>query len=128
MTDPSAPATPPASRLTVFYVVLAALTAAVAAIIISIGTGEDAQPEIAGGYDVAGENACLGPQFDLKQSGQFVNLENADETLGGRLRFEEGELTGDVDCISGGTQDIDARVEGGTITGTLAGEEVSAEF
>lgn len=128
MTDPGSPTTPPASRLTAFYVVLAVLTAAVAAVVISIGTGEEAQPEIRGGYDVAGENACLGAQVDVKQSGQFVNIENADETLGGQLRFEDGELTGDVECISGGTQELDARVEDGTITGTLAGEEISAEF
>ena len=76
--------------------------------------GEDkkAQPSIAGGYDLQAPNDCFGtppapaagkplpatappqaavagPSFDVKQSGQFVNLSNTQGTLGGKLRLEE---------------------------------------
>ena len=91
------------------------------------GRGPDQpQPAIAGGYDIQGENACLGPKFDVKQSGQFVNLDNAKGTLGGKLEFEDGELTGDVDCVEGGEQELDARAADGAIAGTLGGEEFEA--
>ena len=128
MTAPDSPATPPRSRLAGFYVVLAVVTAIVAAVVISVGADRDAQRPIAGGYDLSGENACLGPKFDLRQSGRFVNIENADETLGGALEFEDGKLTGDVDCIEGGTKELDAGIEQGTITGTLADDQLSAEL
>ena len=76
--------------------------------------GEDkkAQPSIAGGYDLQAPNDCFGtppapaagkplpatappqaaaagPSFDVKQSGQFVNLSNTQGTLAGKLRLEE---------------------------------------
>jgi hypothetical protein len=128
MTDPGKAPTPPRGRLVAFYIGLAVITAAVVAVVISIGTGEDPQPPIAGGYNVSGESACLGPQFDLKQSGQFVNAENAEETLSGSLRFEDGKLTGTVDCIDGGSQELDATVEENTLSGTLGGQPLSAEL
>ena len=96
-------------RLAVFYVVLAVIVAAVVIVVIDEGKDEKAQPSIAGGYDTAGPNACLGkaapptgaplpataptqpapagPAFDVKQSGQFVNLSNIQGTLGGKLRL-----------------------------------------
>ena len=104
----------PKSRLTVFYVVLAAVTASVAAIVVSARVRtRRAQPSIAGGYDArrrrtpasarppappAGkplpqtapaQAASAGPSFDVKQSGQFVNLSNTQGTLGGKLRLDE---------------------------------------
>src|SRR6476660_6763677 len=110
--------------MTIYYAVLALLTAAVAAIVISAGHDEKAQPSIAGGYDATGPVACLGapppkpagaplpitaptqpavlgPSFDVKQSGQFVNLSNTQGTLGGKLRLKNGKLTGDVSCVTG---------------------------
>jgi Kef-type K+ transport system membrane component KefB len=102
---------------------------AVTAVVISKGDDEHAQPSIAGGYDLVGENACFGPppaqpkgralpatapaqpqpagpSFDVKQSGQFVNFSNTQGTLGGKLRFEAqegqaGRLHGTVDCVNG---------------------------
>ena len=76
-------------RLVAFYLVLAALTVASVALVIAAGADEEPQPEIAGGYHAA-TPACLGQEFDVKQSGQFVSLDGAGE-LGGALRFEQGE-------------------------------------
>ena len=94
----------PASRgrMTLYYAVLALITAAVAAVVISAGHDEKARPSIAGGYDARGPVPCLGPSFDVKQSGEFVNFTNNQSTLSGRLRLKGGgKLTGDVDCVNG---------------------------
>ena len=148
-------------RLTIYYVFLAIAVAVVAALVISEGESKEAQPSIAGGYDLQGENACIGtppapatgkplpqtapaqppvsgPSFDVKQSGQFVNLSNTQGTLGGQLRLEEKarpdgsrELTGDVDCVNGGTQEFEGTAtpgEKGTIQGTLDGRQFAADL
>jgi Kef-type K+ transport system membrane component KefB len=130
MPDGNAPLpTPPKRRLTIFYVVLAAATAIVAAVVITAGEDRTPQPAIAGGYDVTGAAAkCLGPQFDVQQSGQYVNLTNAKETVGGKLTFKDGKLTGDVDCVEGGGQAIDAKVADGVVAGTLGATPVKAEL
>ncbi len=112
-------------RLLVFYVVLAVLTASCAAVVIAAGGDESPQPEIAGGYHDAAP-ACLGSDFDLKQSGQFVSLESADGDLGGALRFENGRLTGDVTCVDGHQARLDGRVAGRRIVGRLDGRPVRA--
>ena len=122
----------------VFYVLLALVTAVVATVVLTKGGDEQAQPSIAGGYDVAGENDCLGggapaavgrplpktapaqpqaagPSFDVKQSGVFVNISNTQGTLSGKLRLEPAAndqatrgLHGDVGCVDG----TEARFEG----------------
>src|SRR5215218_6422868 len=119
--------------LAVYYGVLLAAVAAVAALVVSIGDDEEAQPSIAGGYDLSEPNPCFGeppappsgaplpptappqpevagPSFDVRQSGQFVNLTNTQGTLGGELRLEEEarpdgsrELRGEVQCVNGKT-------------------------
>src|SRR3954470_20056409 len=73
-----------------------------------------------------------GPSFDVKQSGQFVNLSNSQSTLGGRLRLHDGgKLTGDVDCVNGksahftGTAAAGAQ---GVIQGSLGGLPVTANL
>jgi Kef-type K+ transport system membrane component KefB len=128
------PRGPLAARLTAFYAVLAAITVAVVIIVIDQGQGEHAQPVIAGGYTASAPNSCLGPvpkppggvplpatapaqpktagpSFNIVQSGQFVNLTNNQQTLGGQLRLSSHalsggghRLTGTVDCVSGGKQ------------------------
>jgi Kef-type K+ transport system membrane component KefB len=143
---------PQRSRLTIFYAFLAVVTAAVAIIVISAGKDEKAQPSIAGGYDAAAPNACLGaplppssgpplpptapaqpkpggPSFDVKQSGQFVNFTNAQGNLGGKLRFKDGRLTGGVSCVNGRTEPFAGTVTPGSkgaIQGTLGGQPVMA--
>ena len=102
MASETATPAPRRSRLLVFYGFLAVMVIVVSVVVIAAGQDREHQPPIAGGYDVIGANSCLGPKFDLKQSGRFVNLDNADESLSGRLEFEDGRLTGDVDCVEGG--------------------------
>ena len=115
-------------RLIALYTVMAVLVTVVFVIVIAEGEDREPQPGIAGGYDVIGENACLGAKFDVRQSGQYVNLDNTKGTLGGQLEFDEGELTGDVDCVDGDTAELDAVAEGGFVRGTLAGDEIEAEL
>jgi len=145
----------------VYYVFLALAVAVVAALVVTAGEDKQAQPSIAGGYDLQGPNACIGtppapaqgkplpatappqaqvsgPSFDVKQSGQFVNLSNTQGTLGGKLRLEEKAgsdgsrpLTGDVKCVNGGSQEFDGSAtpgDKGTITGTLGGSKVAADL
>jgi K+:H+ antiporter len=149
------------ARLVVIYVVLGLITAGVVAVVAAAGDDKQAQPSIAGGYDAEAPDACLGappkpsagsplpstapgqaavagPSFDIKQSGRFVNLSNAAGTLGGRLKLSEKAasdgtrtLTGDVSCVAGGKQPIDAKVATGakvSITGTLGGRPVTADL
>jgi Kef-type K+ transport system membrane component KefB len=121
-------AAPRSRRLIALYVVLAVATTAVVSVVLAVGSNEEAQPAIAGGYDVtAGDMACLGERFDVKQSGQFVNLDNPDESLGGKLRFENGRLEGDVSCVKGGERRLDVKVGDGTLTGRVGDADVTAE-
>jgi Kef-type K+ transport system membrane component KefB len=141
--------------MTIYYAVLGLLTAAVAAVVLSAGHDEKAQPSIAGGYDATAPVACLGapppkaaapplpstapvqpsvngPSFDLKQSGQFVNLSNSQSTLGGRLRLRDGgKLTGDVDCVNGKSAHFTGTAASGAqgvIQGSLGGLPVTANL
>ena len=121
--------TPPKGRLTVFYVVLAVATAITAFLVIDAGKDKEGQPSIVGGYDTTGAAmACLGPQFDVKQSGQFINLDNAKSTLSGKLKWKDGSLTGSVNCLEGGEQEIQGKVADGVISGTLGGQPLAAEL
>ena len=121
-----------ATRLIVFYAILAVIGVAVVVFVVSKGGNEKAQPSIAGGYTLAAANPCIGPSpkpapglplpptaptqlpatgpsFNVLQSGQFVNFTNNQNTLGGQLRLSEQtlpgnshRLTGTVNCVSGG--------------------------
>jgi Kef-type K+ transport system membrane component KefB len=115
-------------RLTIFYVVLFAAGAVVAALSISAGEAEETAPPIAGNYALSEESECLGSAFDLKQSGEFVNVTNPDETVSGSLRFEPPALTGPVTCPDGSEAELDAEVDGAAIEGTLGDEDLAAEF
>ena len=121
-----------ATRLIVFYAILAVIGVAVVVFVVSKGGNEKAQPSIAGGYTLAAASPCIGPvpkpaggiplpptaptqvpaagpSFNVLQSGQFVNFTNNQNTLGGQLRLSEQtlpgnshRLTGTVNCVSGG--------------------------
>jgi Kef-type K+ transport system membrane component KefB len=121
-----------ASRLIIFYAIIAVIGVAVVIFVVSKGGEEKAQPAIAGGYTLAAASPCIGPvpkppggiplpataptqvpasgpSFNVLQSGQFVNFTNNQNTLGGKLRLDEKtlpgnshRLTGDVSCVSGG--------------------------
>ncbi|MEA2445719.1 MAG: hypothetical protein QOJ12_3011, partial [Thermoleophilales bacterium] len=159
MAEPAASRAIPKSRLIVFYVALFAITAAAAIFVISSGSDKKGLESIAGGYDAAAPNACLGtppakakgrplppttpiqpvvagPSFDVKQSGQFVNLSNSQKSIGGKLRFEGSQnaagarkLTGDVSCTNGKTAKFVGQATTGdkaVISGTLGGQPLAA--
>jgi Kef-type K+ transport system membrane component KefB len=116
-----------ARRLGVHYVILVGLVAAVVATAVSVGTGKHAQKAIAGGYDVVAGGQCVGPKLDIAQSGRYVNVSNAQSTVGGSLLFEHGRLTGTIHCAAGGSEAIDATVAaGGIVSGTLGGHPLLA--
>lgn len=115
-------------KLIALYAVMGVAVVAVTFAVIAAGHDRDPQPEIAGGYDVQGQSACLGPRFDVRQSGQFVNFDNTKGSVGGSLEFDDGELTGEVECLDGDELRIDARADDDVITGTLGGESLRAEL
>jgi Kef-type K+ transport system membrane component KefB len=112
--------------LIAIYVVMAITVAVVAFFVIRAGEDVEAERPVAGGYDLAEPDPCLGQSFDLRQSGEFANLENADGTLSGALRAQDRELTGDVSCVDGETSELEAEVSEEQMTGTLGGREFEA--
>lgn len=112
--------------LTAIYIVMAIAVAVVATVVFSAGRDLEAEPSVAGGYDLRDADGCLGASFDLRQSGEFVNVENADGTLGGSLRTDQGELTGDIECLDGGTQELDAEAGEDELRGTIGGRPIEA--
>ena len=74
----------------------------------------------------------------MLQSGQFVNFTNNQGTLGGKLRLNEKtlangghKLTGNVECVNGGSKAINAIATPGakaSIAGTLGGASFVANF
>jgi Kef-type K+ transport system membrane component KefB len=148
-------------RMTIYYVVLAAIVAVVAFLVISSGQDEKAQPSIAGGYDASGPVACLGappakptgaplpstapsqpsvlgPSFDVKQSGEFVNFSNTQGNLSGQGRIKGSggadaprKLTADINCVNGKTAKFTGTVTPGSkgaIAGTLGGAQIAANL
>src|SRR3954452_7308794 len=104
-----------------------AVTAVAVAMIVA-GQDRKAEPEVAGGYEVERGDSCLGRRFDLKQSGRYVDLQNGSGTLSGALKLQDRRLTGEVDCVGGGSRHIDAQLRGPRIRGTLGAEPVSAQL
>ncbi len=115
-------------RLTAYYIVLLAAVAVVATYVLSVGAETEPQTAIAGGYDVSPGEACLGDQVDLRQSGQFVSMQRADGSTVGKLRFENDRLTGDVSCLEGGKQPLEAEHSGQRFVGTVGDEELQLDF
>jgi Kef-type K+ transport system membrane component KefB len=112
--------------LIAIYVVMAIAVAVVATVVFT--AGQDLSPEkpIAGGYDLERADSCLGETFDLRQSGEFVNIENADGSLSGSLRNEGGNITGDVSCVKGGSDELDADAGERAVDGTIGGRDFQA--
>src|SRR5947209_5283725 len=81
-TASGSPGSPSRLFVIVYYAVLAIFTAVVVVIAVTAGSSKHAQPAIAGGYDVTSRSACLGPTFDLAQSGRFVDVSNVAGTVG----------------------------------------------
>src|SRR3954451_12791948 len=112
--------------LLAIYVVMGIAVAVVTAVVFSAGQDLDAEKPLAGGYDLPKPDPCLGASFDLRQSGEFVNIENSDGSLSGALRDEDGHLTGDVTCVSDGTAGLDARAGERALEGTIGGRPLDA--
>jgi Kef-type K+ transport system membrane component KefB len=114
-------------RLVLGYVVVIAFLAAAIAISIGIGRGREHAPPIGGFYKSA--NACLGSDFKLGQSGEFVDLSQG---VTGKLRLQGGHLTGTVNCASSGTAPVDLVPHGSgtaiTLAGTVASSPADAKF
>lgn len=115
-------------RIALFYLVVLAVVAAGVAISVALGSDQEAQPSIAGGYLLSAPSECLGEELELSQSGQFVNLKNEAETLSGELRFRDPDLEGDVRCLGGERVPLAAGVEGELIRGEAGGERFEARF
>ena len=109
------------------YVAVGLFLAAALAVSIGIGSGRHASPPIGGFY--SSTSACLGNSFKLAQSGQFVDLSGG---VTGKLRFQDGHLTGTVNCASGGTAHADLAVTGtgssAMLAGTVGSSQATAKF
>ncbi|HXZ57553.1 MAG TPA: cation:proton antiporter [Gaiellaceae bacterium] len=114
-------------RLIGGYVVVIGFLAAAIAISIGIGRGRDHAPPIGGFYKSG--SPCLGSNFKLAQSGEFVTFSQG---ATGNLRFQSGHITGSVKCASGGTVQADLVPHGSgtstTLTGTLGSSPATAKF
>jgi K+:H+ antiporter len=107
----------------------AVLAFLIAAVVVSLHFGhkENAKAAIAGSY--SSSNACL-KAFDVKQSGQYVDLSGAGST-GGKLILSHGRLHGDVTCQDGSTLPMSLAIPAGPpklYSGTLGGQPFQAKF
>jgi Kef-type K+ transport system membrane component KefB len=105
------------------YVVVGAILAAAIAISLSLGRTRHPAPPVAGYY--SSNSKCLGRDFRLDQSGEFVDMSGGPS---GKLRLQNDHLTGTVTCSGGATAALDLAVHGKLLTGTLAHAPVTARF
>ncbi|MCB8971772.1 MAG: cation:proton antiporter [Solirubrobacterales bacterium] len=113
-------------RLTAFYVGLAIFTAVGLIVGFSLGSKDDPEEEVAGLYASDPPDACLGESFDVRQSGQFASIGNADDSAGGSVTIEDGHMTGTVDCLDGSSAEVDVQVGDGEISGTVGSGKIAA--
>jgi Kef-type K+ transport system membrane component KefB len=109
------------------YAVVGVLVAVAAVVSILAGRDEHPAPAFAGFYTSA--SACLGTNFKVSQSGQFVDFGSGPEA---KFRLSDSQLKGDVTCVKGGSKAADLAVDGkGTsakLVGTIGAEHVTAKF
>jgi Kef-type K+ transport system membrane component KefB len=114
-------------RLVAGYVVVAALVAVAASVSIVLGHDEHPAPAVAGFYSSA--STCLGSNFKVSQSGEFVDLGGGPS---GKLRLGSRHLKGNVRCAKGGSGSADLAVLGkgatAKLVGTIGARHVSATF
>jgi Kef-type K+ transport system membrane component KefB/nucleotide-binding universal stress UspA family protein len=122
----TAPESPSAGRVAALYTAVAAAVAIAIAIAIAVGPKLSAEGSIAGGYDLANPDTCLGASFDIEQSGRYVGVSDATGDLGGQLELEDGRLSGEVSCRDGSSAPLEASAEGGAISGTIDGRALEA--
>jgi Kef-type K+ transport system membrane component KefB len=109
-------------RLVAGYGAVGAILAAAIATSIAIGSGRHAAPAIGGFYKST--SACLGKEFKLLQSGEFVDLSGG---ASGKLRIRHDNLHGSVTCAAGGTAALDLTIAGKGAATKLAGSAGSAQ-
>ena len=116
------------TRLVAGYAVVIAFLAVATIVSLLIGRDLDHAPLIAGIYEA---DSCLGSNLEVTQSGQFVDFDGTG-SAGGKLRLEDGRLTGDVTCTDGEGGEADLAVEGEgeetVLAGTIGGQSVEATF
>jgi Kef-type K+ transport system membrane component KefB len=131
ISQPAAAAEPSSSfsarKVAIGYVVVGTLIAVAAVVSILVGRDEHPSPAVAGFYTSA--STCLGTNFKVSQSGQFVDF---GQGPGGKFRLQDRRLKGDVSCVKGGSAAADLAVQGsGTsakLVGTVGSEHVTAKF
>ena len=117
------------TRLIVGYAVVLAFLAVATIISLNIGHDLDHAPAIAGIYKA---DTCLGSNLEVTQSGQFVDFDG-EGSAGGKMRLQDGRVTGDVTCTDGGGGgDTDLAVQGSgaktVLAGTIAGRPATVTF
>src|SRR5947209_20190619 len=122
------PGSPSRFFVIAYYALLVLVTGVVVVIAATTGSRKHAQPALAGGYDVSAGATCLGPTFDLQQSGQFVDLSNVQGTVGGGLTFKHGSLTGTAKCVNQAKAPVRARFSNGNLLGTVGGVALAAQL
>ena len=105
------------TRLIAGYLAVTAFLIAAIGASISIGSNRDAEPAIGGFYKSTA--ACLGDNFKLQQSGQFIDLSG---TSTGKLRLQSGSLHGTAHCAGGGTADVDLDLTGKGADASFSGK------
>ncbi|MEK6328018.1 MAG: cation:proton antiporter [Actinomycetota bacterium] len=110
--------------VTGLYAVLLVVTVVVLGLVLGTGGDRKTEKAVAGTYTVAPASSCLGKEFELKQSGQFINLGTPKGgSPSARAKLDGDKVTGDVKCVKGGDGKLDVTVADGRLTGTAAGEQ-----
>ena len=114
------------TRLIAGYLAVTAFLIAAIGTSISIGSNRHAEPGIGGFYS---STACLGNNFKLQQSGQFIDLSGSST---GKLRLQSGSLHGTAHCAGGGTAAVNLALSGkgaaATFAGTVGSEQAKGKF
>lgn len=109
------------------YLAVTAFLIAAIGTSITIGSNRDAEPAIGGFYSSTA--ACLGDNFKLQQSGQFIDLSGSST---GKLRLQSGRLHGTAHCAGGGTADVNLDLAGkgadASFSGTVGSEQATGTF
>jgi Kef-type K+ transport system membrane component KefB len=115
------------TRLIAGYLAVTAFLIAAIGTSISIGSNRDAEPGIGGFY--SSSSSCLGDNFKLVQSGQFIDLSGSST---GKLRLQSGSLHGTAHCAGGGTDGVKLALAGkgatATFAGTVGSEQATGKF
>jgi Kef-type K+ transport system membrane component KefB len=115
------------TRLIAGYLAVTAFLIAAIGTSISIGSNRDAEPGIGGFY--SSSSTCLGDNFKLLQSGQFIDLSGSST---GKLRLQSGSLHGTAHCAGGGTAGVKLALAGKgattTFSGTVGSEQATGKF